>query len=335
MQRIEKTVFISYRRTNVPWALAVHQNLTEHGYDPFFDFQGIGSGDFESVILANIKARAHFIVLLTPSALERCADPGDWLRREIETALETRRNIVPLIFKGFDFDTPAIRGQLTGTLGALKRYNAQRMPAEFFTEAMERVRTNYLDVPIDAVLHPTSASARHATENQQVAANAAPKVEEKELTAQEWFEQGFKSTDIEEQIRAYTEGLRLDPTSAFAYNNRGNVRQNKGDHDGAMHDYEEALRIDPSYALAYSGRGILRQNKGDHDGAIQDYTEAIRLNPTSAFAYNNRGNARQNKDDLDGALQDYTEALRLDPTYAFASTNRELLKKKRRALSCP
>jgi TIR domain len=58
MERIEKTVFISYRRTNIPWALAIFQNLTHHGYDVFFDYNGIASGDFERVILGNIKARA-------------------------------------------------------------------------------------------------------------------------------------------------------------------------------------------------------------------------------------------------------------------------------------
>jgi hypothetical protein len=119
-QRIEKTVFISYRRTNVPWALNVYQDLTHHGYDVFFDYEGIGSGDFESVILGNITARAHFLVLLTPSALERCGNPGDWLRREIETAIECKRNIVPLMLEGFSFGTPAIANQLTGTLANLK-----------------------------------------------------------------------------------------------------------------------------------------------------------------------------------------------------------------------
>jgi hypothetical protein len=76
--RIEKTVFISYRRTNLPWALFVYQNLTIHGYDVFFDYQSIDSGNFESVILDNIRARANFIVILTPSALENCNKPGDW-----------------------------------------------------------------------------------------------------------------------------------------------------------------------------------------------------------------------------------------------------------------
>src|SRR5262245_36369378 len=105
MGRIEKTVFVSYRRTNAPWALAVFQDLTLHGYDVFIDYEGIGSGNFEIVILENIRARAHFLVILTPTALERSRDPKDWMRREIEVALDSKRNIVPLMFEGFKFDT--------------------------------------------------------------------------------------------------------------------------------------------------------------------------------------------------------------------------------------
>jgi len=105
MERIEKTVFISYRRTNFPWALAIFKDLEHHGYDVFFDFSGIASGDFESVILRNIKARAHFLVVLTPSALEHSNEPGDWLRREIETALGSKRNIVPLFLKALTSGT--------------------------------------------------------------------------------------------------------------------------------------------------------------------------------------------------------------------------------------
>jgi hypothetical protein len=102
MERIEKTVFISYRRTSAAWALAIFQNLTHNGYDVFFDYNGIASGDFTRVILGNINARADFLVLLTPSALDRCREPGDWLLREIEAAISARRNIVPLMLEGFD-----------------------------------------------------------------------------------------------------------------------------------------------------------------------------------------------------------------------------------------
>ncbi len=188
MERVEKSVFLSYRRTNIPWALAIFQNLTQHGYDVFFDYNGIASGDFERVILGNITARAHFLVLLTPSALERCDDPADWLRREIETALASHRNTVPLMLDGFDFGTPKIASQLTGTLGTLKHYNGLSIPPEYLFEAMGRLRSKYLNIPLVGVLHPASLSAQRAATEQKAAAHAAPAIKEEELTAQQWFE---------------------------------------------------------------------------------------------------------------------------------------------------
>jgi uncharacterized protein YecE (DUF72 family) len=46
--------------------LAISQNLTHNGFDVFLDYQGSANGDFELVILENIRARAHFLVVLTP-----------------------------------------------------------------------------------------------------------------------------------------------------------------------------------------------------------------------------------------------------------------------------
>ncbi len=177
MGRIDKTVFISYRRTNFPWALAVYQDLTGRGYDVFFDFLSIPSGDFETVILENIRGRAHFIVILTPSALERCAEPGDWLRREIEAAMDEKRNIVPLMLESFDFGSTATVKALTGKLANLQRYNALRVPSEYFLEAMERLRKQYLNVSLDAVVHPVSETAQQVTEEHQTAAGEAKEVE--------------------------------------------------------------------------------------------------------------------------------------------------------------
>jgi hypothetical protein len=173
MGRIEKTIFISYRRANEPWALAVFGDLTQHGYDVFIDYDGIASGNFETAILENIKARAHFLVLLTPTALERSGDPKDWMRREIEAALDNRRNIVPLMLEGSDFGKPPVAGQLTGKLTALKEYNGISIPAGFFQEAMGRLRNKFLNVPVDAVLHPASDSAQQAAKEQKDKATMA------------------------------------------------------------------------------------------------------------------------------------------------------------------
>src|SRR5215467_4157840 len=167
MGRIEKTVFISYRRAAEPWELAIFQDLTQHGYDVFIDYDGIASGNFEAVILENIRARAHFLVLLTPTALERCGDPKDWMRREIEAALDSQRNIVPLMLAGFDFGKPPVAGQLTGKLAALKEYNGLEIPKGYFSPAMERLRNKFLSVSLDTVLHPASLSAQQAATEQK------------------------------------------------------------------------------------------------------------------------------------------------------------------------
>jgi len=330
MGRIEKTVFISYRRsTGAVWALAISQNLTHYGYDVFFDYQGIKSGDFEQVILENIKARAHFLVLMTPSALERADQPGDWLRREIEAALEHRRNIVPLMLEGFDFATPSIGNHLTGTLAPLKRYNGLTVPVEYFDEAMSRLRAHHLNVEVGAVLHPPSTAASEAAIAQRAAADAATDVATEDLTAERWFERGFEATDPDTKISYYTEAIRLKPDFATAYNNRGNVRRAKGDVDEALADFTEAIHLQPDYANSYNSRGFARQEKGDVDGALVDLTEAIRLQPNFAGAYNNRGNARRAKGDVDGALADYAESIRLQPDSAFAYYNRGLIRREK------
>jgi tetratricopeptide (TPR) repeat protein len=322
MDRIEKTVFLSYRRTNIPWALAIFQNLTHHGYDVFLDYSGIASGDFEQVILGNITARAHFVVLLTPSALERCREPGDWLRREIETALASRRNIVPLMLEGFAFGSPAFAGQLTGTLGALRNYNGLPIPTEYFEEAMARLRSRYLNIPLTAVLQSVSPSTKRAANEQKAAAKNAPLVQKSELTAQQWFERGFAAADLDRRVRCYSEAIRLNPDYGDAFNNRANALYSKGDFAAATKDFDEAIRLKPDDADLYYNRANARYAGGDTEGALRDHDEAIRLRPDDADAFNNRGNARVAAGDPEGALRDYNEAIRLRPDFAEAFYNR-------------
>jgi tetratricopeptide (TPR) repeat protein len=359
MERAEKTVFLSYRRTNIPWALAIFQNLTQHGYDVFFDYNGVASGDFERVILGNIISRAHFLILLTPSALERCHDPEDWLRREIETALSNQRNIVPLMLESFDFATPGIVNQLTGALAGLRNYNGLRIPPDYFEAGMERLRTKFLNVPLTAVLHPAPDSAKKAADEQKAAANAAPSVLETELNAQQWFERGMSATDDRQKITAYGEAIRLYPDYAEAFRNRGIARHSSGDVDGALEDYNKAIWLKADDFHAYNNRGVIRAKKGDIAGAQEDYdkairlkldfakpllkkgiesrrsgqldkairelNEAIRLNPDFAEAYFNRGQTRRDQGEVERALRDFNEAIRLKPDFVDAFYSRALI----------
>jgi hypothetical protein len=173
MARIEKTVFISYRRKDLSWALLVYNYLTENGFDVFLDFTNLPAGKFGPVIISNIKARAHFIVILTPNVLDRSDEPMDWLRREIEVAIDEKRNIVPLFFDGFDFADPAISDKLTGILETLKEYMGVEVPALFFDAAMKKLRDRFLNVALDTKSPPLSDEVKRIVEEQQNAANKA------------------------------------------------------------------------------------------------------------------------------------------------------------------
>ena len=181
MSRIEKTIFISYRRKDISWALAVYQYLTSQKYDVFFDYTSLQSGDFEEVIVSNIRARAHFLLILTPTALDRCHEPGDWLRREIETAVDEKRNIIPMFFDGFSFGMPSVAEKLTGKLAAINRYNGLEVPPGYFLEAMERLRTRYLNIPLNAVIRPVPTQVRKVVQETQEAANKAVEEQKEDL----------------------------------------------------------------------------------------------------------------------------------------------------------
>lgn len=171
MKRVEKSVFISYRRTDGSWALNIYKELSRRGFDVFFDFNSIGSGSFADIIFDNIRSRAHFLVVLTPTALDRCTQPDDWLRQEIEEALVSGRNVVPIMIGDFRFGTPAVKSLLTGKLASLSEYNGIEMGLSYFDAAIERLATQFLDIPTDAVIHPASTLAMQSAKQQQAAAD--------------------------------------------------------------------------------------------------------------------------------------------------------------------
>jgi len=324
--RIEKTVFISYRRTNFPWAYCIYQDLTHHGYDVFFDYQSIDSGSFEKAILENIRARAHFIIILSQSALERFNQPSDWLRREIETAMDEKRNIIPVMLEGFDFGSPLVKRALTGKLASLNSYNGMNLVAEYIEAGFEKLRNRFLNVALEDVhLHVLTGDAKEITDSQKAAANEAAPVEIEQLTAQEWYERGYifqEEKNLDEAIRCYTEAIRLYPNFAIAYNNRAAAYNDKGNPDAAIQDCAQAIRIKADYEYPYLVWGNALKDKGDFDSAIKYYTEAIRLKPDYAEAFNNRGNAHGNNKDLQDGLEDLDEAIRLKPDFAGAYNNR-------------
>ena len=109
-------IFISYRREDGnAFARQMQLKLENYGYRVFLDVEELKDGVFDQRIIDAITGAKVFIALLTPRYLCRCASDEDWVRKEIECALQNEIHIVPInidrLFKDFPEDCPLhVRG---------------------------------------------------------------------------------------------------------------------------------------------------------------------------------------------------------------------------------
>ena len=203
------------------------------------------------------------------------------------------------------------------------------------SEVVENVQQNPDSSPIDrAVAAALSLQQQNRIEEAlkkwRSIANVVEGID-REREAQAWFSIGYLSStrdepDLDAAINAYDTVLRLDPSSAEAYNNRGSVKDDLDQYEAAIADYDAALRLNPNYANAYNNRGVSKDKIGRPDEAIADYDAALRLNPNDAEVHYNRGISKDKIGRPDEAIADYDAALRLNPNYAEAYNNRGVAK---------
>ena len=150
----------------------------------------------------------------------------------------------------------------------------------------------------------------------------AKREEDKFLAAKAWFNVGYllgeELVDRREVIYAYSEALRLDPSMAAAYNNRGNIHSENDHHDAAMDDYGTALRLRPGFGEAHFNRGLARFRIERYGPAIEDLDEAIRLMPAYADAYFVRGLAEVHYERDASAVAYFDSAISLRPDFLSA-----------------
>lgn len=101
---MQNKIFISYRRDGGQYLAALlADHFTNKRYTTFLDVSSMGAGKFDEQIIENINSCTDFILVLSPGSLERCTNNDDWLRKEIECALENKKNIIPILVPGFSF----------------------------------------------------------------------------------------------------------------------------------------------------------------------------------------------------------------------------------------
>lgn len=176
---------------------------------------------------------------------------------------------------------------------------------------------------IEALKRQVDAIQTKINEDKTKAEDAAKAAKVSQLFAQAFYEK-----DLSRAIELYTQMLALKPDYAEAYNNRGNVKFDLGDKDGALSDYNKAIELKPDYAMAYYNRGIVKRKLDNLSGALSDYDKAISLKPDYADAYNNRGWLKIGLGDLAGALSDCNKAIDLKPDDAEVYDSRAVCYRK-------
>jgi tetratricopeptide (TPR) repeat protein len=131
--------------------------------------------------------------------------------------------------------------------------------------------------------------------------------------------------DFDRAIADFSEAIRLNPDSPFAYGQRGLVYNQMSDYDRAIADLTRFIALNPgrqyladayiARAMAYAAivRATDYADKDRFDSEIADLTKAIALRPDYALLFKTRGSAYELKGQHDMAIADYRAVLRIDP----------------------
>ena len=98
--------------------------------------------------------------------------------------------------------------------------------------------------------------------------------------------------------------IKLNPTYAKPFNNRGVAYLRKGEYDLAITSFDEAIKLNPDYGGAFANRAGVYLKKNEYDRAARDYDEAIRLDPNLEAVWDGRCWTRAILGALQAALED-------------------------------
>ncbi len=194
--------------------------------------------------------------------------------------------------------------------------------------AAERDYTTYIVAyPNDPEGYHKRANARFEKGDKQGAIEDYNVFLEKVRDGRIFYSRGNSSADVGDDqgaITDYLQSLSINPIDVTAYTNRGNARTDTA----TIPDNVQVTPRISANPIAYNNRGIIRRQTGDKEGALEDLDRAIRLNSNNPIAYNNRGVIRFDLGDNAGALEDLNIAIALQSNYAEAYYNRGLVKEK-------
>jgi tetratricopeptide (TPR) repeat protein len=346
------SVFISYRRA-AGWQMAqlIWQQLEGHGVDAFYDVEDIRVGRIADVIDHQLTSRPYFVPILTYGTLDRCVESDDWVRREIQRAIDSGRQILPITTQGFDAADieQFLPVEIANELAGWKRIEISQ---DNFKQVCTELASVYL-VPVkppadghEAEPEVGSGNSSAPSESGQVILDelrarhlAAPTVGAEQVEANHIFETARRLHDqgrFDEALPILDRSIELDGSNPVAWMTRAIAHAERDDPDihAAVRDHDRAFELDPEAGLlidfanreiqlkpaspwGYVTRALALGHLGQLADALADFDAAIEIDPGNFTAYFNRGVTRSEAGDADGALADFNTAVALMPTEAW------------------
>jgi len=139
-------IFISYRRKGgYDMAKLLYDRLRLDGYSVSFDIDTLERGNFDNELENRVLVCEDFLLVMNPGVFDRFYDPkadpkNDWVRQEIICALETNKNIVPLVLDGFAFP----ENPLPDDVKDIARKNALDLNPKHFEAAYAKLKLAFL-----------------------------------------------------------------------------------------------------------------------------------------------------------------------------------------------
>jgi tetratricopeptide (TPR) repeat protein len=105
--------------------------------------------------------------------------------------------------------------------------------------------------------------------------------------------------------------IKVDPKDAWAYGERGRLRLELGDAQGAIDDFTDVLNMEYDTDWAYYNRGLAEASLEDYPAAIRDFTRVLENDGNDGWAFYQRGLARIHAGDHDEGCSDLRRGMDL------------------------
>ncbi len=142
----------------------VRDRLEAKGLNCFLDLEEDKVGKFDENLLQAISTASNFILILSPNAMDRCVNEGDWVRIEILAAIQHGVPIIPVRMPDFEWPKE-LDSQLPEELARLRYQQGVPMNRDYLNATIDKIvsfMTNvHVKETVQAQLQPSNTPDNH------------------------------------------------------------------------------------------------------------------------------------------------------------------------------